>query len=141
MNVLLSIKPKYANQILNGNKRYEFRKSVFNYRDLEMVYIYSSSPIKRIVGAFAIKSIIEKHPVQLWNECKDFSGIDEEDFFDYFRGKDKGFAIEIGDVEVFDPINPKDHIRNFVPPQSFCYTDKQWSGNLQGLHQEEGGDE
>jgi len=92
MNVLLSIKPKYANQILNGNKRYEFRKSVFNHRDLEMVYIYSSSPIKRIVGAF-------------------------------------------------DPINPKDHIRNFVPPQSFCYTDKQWEGNLPGLHQEDGGDE
>lgn len=128
MNVLLSIKPKYANQILNGNKRYEFRKSVFNYRDLEMVYIYSSSTIKRIVGAFAIKSIIEKHPVQLWNEWKDFSGIGEEDFFDFFRGKNKGFAIEIGDVEAFDLINPKDHIRNFVPPQSFCYTDKHWAG-------------
>jgi predicted transcriptional regulator len=141
MNVLLSIKPKYANQILNGNKRYEFRKSVFNNRDLEMVYIYSSSPIKRIVGAFAIRSIIEKHPVQLWNECKDFSGINEEDFFDYFRGKDKGFAIEIGDVEVFDPIDPREHLPDFVPPQSFCYTDKQWVGNLQGLHQEEGGDE
>ena len=41
MNVLLSIKPKYANQILNGNKRYEFRKSVFKNRNLDVVYIYS----------------------------------------------------------------------------------------------------
>jgi len=93
-----------------------------------MVYIYSSSPIKRIVGAFAIKSILEKHPVQLWNECKEFSGIDEEDLFDYFRGKDKGFAIEIGDVEVFDPIYPREHLPDFVPPQSFCYTNMNWCG-------------
>ena len=128
MNVLLSIKPKYASQIIEGNKKYEFRKSVFKNRDLDMVYIYSSSPVKRIVGAFSIKNIIEKHPEQLWGECKDFSGIDKGDFFDYFRGKEKGFAIEIGDVEVFDPINPKDVIPDFVPPQSFCYTDKHWTG-------------
>ena len=128
MNVLLSIKPKYANQIIKGNKKYEFRKSLFKNRDLEMVYIYSSSPVKRIVGAFSIKKIIEKHPEQLWNEYKDFSGVEEADFFSYFRGKEKGFAIEIGDVEVFDPINPKEHIHDFVPPQSFCYTDKHWAG-------------
>ena len=127
MNVLLSIKPKYANQILEGNKRYEFRKSIFKNRDLDIVYIYSSSPEKKIVGAFMIKSIIENHPDQLWNECKDFSGIEEEDFFNYFGGKEKGFAIEIGDVEVFNPINPKDHIPDFVAPQSFCYTDKHWA--------------
>jgi predicted transcriptional regulator len=128
MNVLLSIKPKYANQIIKGNKRYEFRKSVFKNRDLEMVYIYSSSPVKRIVGEFSIKKIIENHPEQLWSECKDFSEVDADDFFDYFRGKEKGFAIEIGDVEVFDPLNPKDHIPDFVPPHSFCYTDKHWAG-------------
>jgi predicted transcriptional regulator len=128
MNVLLSIKPKYANQIVKGNKKYEFRKSIFKKRDLEMVYIYSSSPVKRIVGAFAIKNIIEKHPRLLWIEYKDFSGIDENDFFSYFRGKEKGFAIEIGDVEVFDPIDPKEYIPNFVPPQSFCYTNKDWCG-------------
>ncbi|MBC2746251.1 MAG: hypothetical protein HF975_04445 [ANME-2 cluster archaeon] len=128
MNVLLSIKPKYAIQILKGNKRYEFRKSIFKNRNIDQVYIYSSSPVKRITGAFSIKQIIEKHPIQLWNECKDFSGIDEDDFLKYFKGKETGFAIEIGEVKAFDPINPKDHIPFFVPPQSFCYTDKCWAG-------------
>ncbi|NKQ39274.1 MAG: hypothetical protein HF967_07405 [Methanosarcinales archaeon] len=126
MNILLSIKPKYANQIIEGNKKYEFRKSIFKNRDLDMVYIYSSSPIKKIVGAFSIKKIIEKHPIQLWSECKNFSGIEKKDFFDYFKGKENGFAIEIGKVEVFNPIDPKEVILNFIPPQSFCYTDKRW---------------
>jgi type I restriction enzyme S subunit len=104
MNVLLSIKPKYVNEIVNGNKRYEFRKSVFRKRgNVGKVYIYASSPVKRIV-----------------------SGISEVEFFDYFRDKDKGYAIEIGMLELFGPINPKDHVPDFSPPQSFCYTDEPW---------------
>ena len=127
MNVLLSIKPKYVNEIVNGNKRYEFRKSVFRKRgNVGKVYIYASSPVKRIVGAFTIESIIEERPEELWRICKKFSGISEVEFFDYFRDKDKGYAIEIGMLELFDPINPKDHIPDFSPPQSFCYTDEPW---------------
>ena len=58
MNVLLSIKPKYVKGIMNGNKRYEFRRSIFRCReDIELVYIYSTSPVKKIVGVFTIKSI------------------------------------------------------------------------------------
>ena len=124
MNVLLSIKPKYVNEIVNGNKRYEFRKSVFRKRgNVGKVYIYASSPVKRIVGAFTIESIIEERPEELWRKCKEFSGISEVEFFDYFRDKDKGYAIEIGMLELFYPVTPKDRIPDFVPPQSFCYTD------------------
>ena len=127
MNVLLSIKPKYVNEIINGNKRYEFRKSVFRQRgNVGKVYIYASSPVKRIVEAFTIKTIMEKHPNELWRICKEFSGISEVEFFDYFRDKDKGYAIEIGMLELFDPINPKDRVPDFSPPQSFCYTDEPW---------------
>ena len=127
MNVLLSIKPKYVNEIVNGNKRYEFRKSVFRKRgDVDKVYIYATSPIKRIIGAFTIKSTIEEHPEELWGKCKEFSGISEAEFFDYFKDKDMGYAIEIGMLELFDPIDPKDHVPGFSPPQSFCYTDEQW---------------
>jgi predicted transcriptional regulator len=74
MNVLLSIKPKYVEEILNGNKKYEFRKSIFKCKEkLEMIYIYSSSPVKKVVGAFVIESIIEDHPKVLWEKFKQFS--------------------------------------------------------------------
>ena len=127
MNVLLSIIPKYVNEIVNGTKRYEFRKSVFRKRaDVGKVYIYASSPVKRIVGAFTVKSIIEERPEELWRKCEEFSGISEVEFFGYFRNKDKGYAIEIGVLELFDPIDPKDHVPDFSPPQSFCYTDEPW---------------
>ncbi|RZN34412.1 MAG: hypothetical protein EF813_09920 [Methanosarcinales archaeon] len=127
MNVLLSIRPKYVNEIVNGNKKYEFRKSVFRKRgNINKVYIYASSPVKRIVGAFTIETIIEEHPEELWRICKDSSGIAEVEFFDYFRNKDKGYAIKIGALELFDPVNPKDRVPDFIPPQSFCYTNEPW---------------
>ncbi len=127
MNVLLSIKPKYVNKIVNGNKRHKFRKSVFRKRgNVDRVYIYASSPMKRIVGAFTIKTIMEEHPEELWRLCKKFSGISEVEFFDYFRDKDDGYAIEIGMFELFDPMNPRDCVPDLSPPQSFCYTDEPW---------------
>ncbi|MEA1870035.1 MAG: hypothetical protein U9N09_07840 [Euryarchaeota archaeon] len=128
MNVLLSIKPKYVEEIMNGNKRYEFRRSIFRCReDIELVYIYSTSPVKKIVGVFTIKNIIEDHPRNLWENFKEFSGIEKEEFFSYFGDCKNGFAIGIGGVEVFeDPIDPKISIPGFVTPQSFCYVDECW---------------
>jgi predicted transcriptional regulator len=53
MNVLLSIKPKYVKAILNGTKKYELRKSAFRCKeDIERVYIYATSPVKKIVGIY-----------------------------------------------------------------------------------------
>jgi len=124
MNVLLSIKPKYANAILNGEKEYEFRKVIFRDRNIEKVYIYSSSPVKKIVGVFIVGDIIEDHPKRIWKKCQNKSGIDKEDFFTYFNGSEKGYAIKIEDLEQIDnPINPRNIFQNFVPPQSFCYFD------------------
>ena len=128
MNVLLSIKPKYVKAILNGTKKYEFRKSAFRCKeDIELVYMYATSPVKKIVGAFTIENIVEDYPKNLWAKFKQFSGIEEEEFFRYFGGNKKGFAIGIGDVEVFDdPIDPKSYNPGFVPPQSFRYIDEHW---------------
>lgn len=126
MNVLLSIKPKYVKEIMNGNKKYEFRKSIFRCReDVELVYIYSTSPVKKIVGVFTIETIIEDHPKNLWESFREFSGIGAAEFFSYFGSNKKGFAIEIGKVEVFErPIDPFREFSDFKPPQSFYYIDK-----------------
>ncbi len=87
MNVLLSIKPQYVEEMIKGNKRYEFRKNIFK-KEAEHVFIYSSSPVKKIVGVFTIGEIMRNTPKNLWNEFRDLSGISEQDFFKYFAGKD-----------------------------------------------------
>ncbi len=122
MNVLLSIKPKYAESAINGKKKYEFRKVTFKNNYINTVYIYSSSPVKRIVGAFKVGDIIEDRPSSLWEQLSEFSGLNEQEFFKYFENSAKGFAIEMRNVERFDnPVDPTEVIPNFRPPQSFCY--------------------
>lgn len=124
MNVLLSIKPRYVERIMKGIKKYEFRKVWFRNKDVNTVYIYVTSPIKKIVGRFEVGDIIEDNPEVLWQELKNYSGIDEREFFSYFNGSNRGVAIGINDLEIFkEPLDPFDHIPDFVPPQSFRYID------------------
>ena len=124
MDALLSIKPKHVKAIVNGKKRYEFRKSIFKNRNIEKVYVYSTAPVKKVVGSFRIGRIIEDHPKRLWARLKKFSGLNDKEFFAYFGDNEKGFAIEIEGVTQFqNPIDPRNLIVNFVPPQSFCYVD------------------
>jgi type I restriction enzyme S subunit len=124
MDVLLSIKPKYVKSIIEGDKRYEFRKTIFKNREINWIYIYSSSPVKKIVGTFEIGGILEDHPVDLWDTVKEFAGIDNRDFFAYFEGKSRAFAIEIQNLQEFnEPFDPYETMPDFVPPQSYCYMD------------------
>lgn len=122
MRALLSIKPKFVEKIFNGEKRFEFRKSVFADKTVTTIVIYATMPVGKIVGEFEIEEIIEDTPNRLWNTTKEFAGI-EKDFFDeYFAGRKKGFAIKIKDFKEYkDPINPIDFSENFVAPQSFKY--------------------
>jgi predicted transcriptional regulator len=54
-----------------------------------------------------------------------FSGIDKKSFFEYFEGKEVGFAIKIKDLDVFKtPIDPVRAIPDFVAPQSFRYVEQ-----------------
>jgi predicted transcriptional regulator len=124
MNVLLSIKPKYANAILAGEKLVEFRKLAFK-KEIERVYIYSSSPEQRIIGYFTIEDIISDTPEELWRKYNTVGSISEDDFFEYFADKEIGYSIKIKSVNKFRKSkNPKEIFKNFVAPQSYMYCEK-----------------
>lgn len=126
--VLLSIKPKYVKAILDGTKQYEFRKKIFRERSQGTVFIYSSSPEKKIVARFRIGEIVQGSPDYLWEEFWNVSGISESDFFEYFAGKETGFAIRIDELEKFlEPVDPYLAFEEFVPPQSWRYVNSELS--------------
>jgi type I restriction enzyme S subunit len=126
VNVLLSIEPEFAEKILTDTKRFDFRKTRF--RDpaaIEQVFLYASSPVQEIVGAFTLCDVIADCPEELWNRFREESGIESyERFAEYFGDTDTGYAIEIDDVVRFDePIDPWRHVDDFRPPVSFQYVD------------------
>ena len=122
MNVLLSVKPKYAEEIISGRKKYEFRKSIFKREDIKKMYIYSSSPVKKIIAIVDIVGILSDSPQELWEQCHEDAGISEREFFNYFKNSDTGYAIKISNVQEFPtPIDPYHFNEDFRAPQSFYY--------------------
>lgn len=121
MKVLLSIKPEFTAAIHAGSKRYEYRRKIFS-KECDEVLIYCTSPVQKIVSKFGIKEVLRLPIDELWERTSQFGGIDECRYRAYFSGLDYGYAIAIDELEVYDnPIDPKEVIDNFTPPQSFLY--------------------
>jgi type I restriction enzyme S subunit len=121
MNIILSIKPKFAEAIFSGKKQVEFRKSLFK-QDVEKVFLYSTTPVQKIVGYFTIAHIVENSPSQLWEEFGPVGFIEEEEFFKYFGDTPKGYSICIAMAsKLKKSIDPHELVERFTPPQSFRY--------------------
>lgn len=119
--VILSIKPEYSSQIINGIKLVEFRKSIFN-TNIKKVLIYSSSPSRKAIGLMIINGIDKDTPQNLWNAYKSVGGISKDKFFEYFKGKSEGYAIQIEKVYRFkNELNLHFLINDFTAPQLFMY--------------------
>lgn len=124
MRVLLSIKPEYAFSILDGSKRFEFRRRVHRDDRVHTVVIYATMPVGKVVGEFSIRGIHSESPDRLWKKTKDFSGISREFFDEYFDGRDVGHAIEVKSVKRYR--NPKPiqaFLASGIAPQSYAYLD------------------
>lgn len=120
--ILLSIKPKYADLILAGSKRVEFRRS-WAAQNVSIIVLYASSPIQKIVGVIEVDEVITASPTSLWKICTERGGgLTRVELRSYFAGKSRGVAVLLGKV-----VKPKAHIvptsiiNSFVPPQSFRY--------------------
>lgn len=121
-SVLLSIKPCFAEAILEGRKCFEFRRALFRQRDIDRVLIYASSPVCRVIGEFSIASILEMPPRELWAATHSGSGIEREYFFEYFKGRRRAFALKVQSAVRYEtPLRLIEHLGMNRPPQSFCY--------------------
>jgi predicted transcriptional regulator len=116
----LSIKPQYAEAIFRGEKRFEFRRSVFR-KPVDVVVIYITSPVCSVAGEFEVQEIICDTVDRLWSRTQTKAGIHRDVFFDYFVGRQMGYAISIGNVRRYR--KPLDLLSSFGirPPQSFVY--------------------
>lgn len=120
--ILMSIKPVYVEKILSGEKCYEYRKTLPK-KDISKIIIYSTSPVKKVVGEVSVKNILILEKEELWNKTKDNSGITKEFFDSYFKNKSISVAYELGEINIYSPYKDlKDFNINFVP-QSFIYLD------------------
>ncbi|HZV61224.1 MAG TPA: ASCH domain-containing protein [Methylophilaceae bacterium] len=124
-SLLLSIRPKYAEQIFAGQKTVELRKVKPKVSSGDTVLVYVSSPTKALLGAFEVDRVVEETPHNLWNTVSEAAGITKEEFANYYGGAEKAYGIFIKKSWHLDvPLalsSLKDKWKNFHPPQSYRY--------------------
>ena len=123
--VLLPIQPKFAEPIIQGTKRVEFRKVSFSKQPSHVV-IYSSSPVQRVVGYFTV-TLVDEGPVgTLWDRYSEVGGIDHEDFLAYYDNRDEGVVLVVGNVVALNrPVTLQEAGLETRPPQGFKYLSRE----------------
>lgn len=116
---VLSIHPRFADAIMSGVKKVEFRKAPLRITTTH-VLVYATAPVQRIVGAFRVAGCDISPPGELWERYGTVGGISRDDFDAYYAGRDIGVAIRIDGQPV--PLDlPLHATGTTTPPQSFAY--------------------
>jgi len=91
--LILSLQPRYWPMILDGSKRYEYRR-VFR-PDAMRAYIYLSTPRKAICGFVDFGTPIIGTPAQIAELAERQCAGSRPGMLDYLQGKVQGYAIPI----------------------------------------------
>lgn len=123
LRVLMSIKPEFVEKIFSGEKKFEYRKAIFMNPEVDTIVIYSTKPCGKVVGEFSINKILCNSPETIWKDTREFSGISKEFFDEYFKNKEKAYAIEIAEVVQYEyPVSLQEFDKKIkAAPQSFQY--------------------
>ena len=129
-DVLFSIKPTYADKIFDGRKTVELRR---RFTDAEVIgslaFIYSSSPVRELVGYARIRDVRRLLVHDIWREYRDAAGIGKLEFDCYFEGRREGYVIMLDEptrLAVGVSIADLRARFGFVPPQSFRYVSREY---------------
>ncbi len=124
-SALLSIKPRFADLLLSGEKTIELRKKAPCVERGSLLILYASSPICAFVGALEVKQVVRAEPLALWREYRQITGVSQEEYWSYYENSEMAEGVLVEQVIAFDQALSLPEIRSvwhgFMPPQSFRY--------------------
>jgi len=123
--VLMSIKPKYGEEVLSGVKKLELRRRVAPLHQGDRVVLYFSSPVKAICGEFTAGRIYVGGLEELRRVVAEYPspGVFEEDWEYVIGGSRPAMAVEVLRPKRYPkPISLSELrrlIAGFRPPMSY----------------------
>ena len=120
---LFAIHPGYAEAILAGEKRVEFRRKGPAV-PISHVVVYATAPVRKVVGWFAVGGVETGSPVALWDRFGRIGGVEQGAFDRYYVACDVGLAITVTNARALDePLGLEELALGSRAPQSFRYVD------------------
>lgn len=118
--ILMSIKPEYVEKLFNGTKKYEYRKKRCK-KNIDKIIVYSTNPVKKVVGELEIEDILEDNKEVIWEKTKLYSGIVREKYDSYFKKEDTAVAYKIKSYKLYDTKKELSDFNIKASPQSYVY--------------------
>lgn len=128
-HALISLKPRHAIGILDGTKRVELRRRPMNVRPGATLWLYVKVPVGMVVGTVQVVGSHHLAPTALWRNLGSVSGLSRTEFFEYFAGSSKAFALVLERPRRLRSGVHLDELRRlaggFQPPQFFQHLEHE----------------
>jgi predicted transcriptional regulator len=115
--------------IFAGTKTVELRRLRPRIEKGDLVFVYVSSPVMALEGAFEVGGVVSGPPSSLWRRFNGGSGLSKREFNAYYQGKKTAYAILIRRHWLLAaPVRLAKLRRErngFHPPQSYHYICKR----------------
>ena len=118
--ILMSIKPEYVDKIFSGEKKYEYRKRMCKEK-IDMIIVYSSFPIQKVVGELKIKQVLYDKKSIIWTKTNRYGGITKTKYDKYYDNCDYAVAYEIEKAILYDKQKDLKDFNVRTAPQSYVY--------------------
>lgn len=121
--ILMSIRPRFADAILSGEKSHELRRRFVGGEPGTRVFVYSSSPVRQLVGAFEIGTVDTMPRWLVARRRRRATTLTSAEIATYLDGLQHGTLIGIEDpFRLAIPIS-LERLRTWgiEPPQSYRY--------------------
>jgi predicted transcriptional regulator len=123
--VLLSLRPRFAEALLNGTKSVEVRRRPVRLSPGAVCLVYASSPARALTGAVVVETIDVADPDILWRRHGAGTAVQRWEYDTYLAGRPVACAIVVAAAIAFRTPVPLDELRRrrhaFAAPQSYRF--------------------
>jgi predicted transcriptional regulator len=135
--VLLSVRPRFAEALLDGSKTVEVRRRRARIIDGALCLVYASSPKCALLGAIRVETTDIACPDVLWARHGNAMCLERDEYDSYLEGARQPCAIVVAATTTFaTPVELPDlrcRVGSFVTPQSYRFLrDRELASILNG---------
>ena len=136
--MLLSIKPRHVDNILNGSKTVELRRVRPQIGNGQPVAVYATLPVAAVVATCRVRKIDVATPRAIKARHLDDAAVSTDEFDSYFAGSHQAVAIHLDTITVLENPVTLGEIRSrrsaYNPPQTWHFFDRAQLHELLGHH-------
>ncbi len=122
--ILLSVRPRFAEAIMTGDKDVELRRQPVGARPGDLIVLYSSSPVMAAVGWARVQEVLTSQVATLWATHGQRTGVSHEEYLSYFEGAASAHGLVLERPHRLEAPVPLRVLRSefgVQPPQSWRY--------------------